>query len=75
MVIRKAFKYQLKTTSVQEASLKSISDCNRFVWNKALALQAGRLERHEKKDRKLLTYNELACFLKLWKKSNEWFFF
>jgi IS605 OrfB family transposase len=74
MLIRKAFKYQLKTTGAQKAALKSISDCNRFVWNKALALQTSRLERHEKKDRKLLTYNELACFLKLWKHSNEWFF-
>ena len=74
MVIRKAYKYQLKTTRFQEKVLLDISDCNRFVWNKALAIQTHRLERHEKKDRKLLTYNELACFLTLWKQSEEWFF-
>ena len=74
MLIRKAYKYQLKTTREQNEILKTVSDCNRFVWNKTLALQLRRLDSHEKRDRKLLTYNELACFLKLWKQSSEWFF-
>lgn len=74
MLIRKAYKYQLKTTRDQNNALKTFSDCNRFVWNKSLALQSQRLDRHEKKDRKLLTYNELACFLTLWKQSSEWYF-
>jgi len=45
---------------------------NRFVWNKALALQTRRLERPEKEHRRLLSYYDLACYLKLWKQSDDW---
>ena len=74
MLIRKAFKYQLKVTQEQSVLLLDMSRANKFAWNKALAMQSGRLERHERKDRKLLSYNELAHLLKLWKQSEEWFF-
>jgi hypothetical protein len=45
MLIRKAFKYQLKVTQEQSAMLHDISRANKFAWNKALAMQSGRLER------------------------------
>lgn len=74
MIIKKAFKYQLKTNPEQRESLLSFSGANRFVWNKALALQKRRLERPEKLERRTLNYNELALFLRLWKESDEWSF-
>jgi IS605 OrfB family transposase len=74
MLIRKAFKYRLNTSVFQEKLLLEFSGANRFVWNKALALQTRRLERHEKEQRRILSYNELAMLLKLWKQSDEWSF-
>jgi hypothetical protein len=45
MLIRKAFKYQLKVTKEQSALLLDMCRANKFAWNKALAMQSGRLER------------------------------
>lgn len=46
MIIRKAYKYQLKTTTSQHQRLVVLTGCGRWVWNAALAeckriLQAG----------------------------------
>ncbi|MCA1793168.1 MAG: transposase [Desulfobacteraceae bacterium] len=43
------------------------SGCNRFVWNKALALQKDSLD----KTRKVLSYNHLAGCLVNWKKDDD----
>ena len=67
MIIRKAFKFQLKTNLVQENQLRRFSGCCRLVWNKALALQKSLLD--EKKG--CLNYNKMAGELVSWKNSPE----
>ncbi len=47
MLIRKAFKYRLKTNGQVESKMAQFAGCCRFVWNKALALQKERLEAGE----------------------------
>ena len=44
MLIRKAYKYRVKTELRHELRLRQAAGCSRFVWNKALALKKGRLE-------------------------------
>lgn len=63
MIIRKAFKFQLKTESLQEAKMKRFAGCCRKVWNLALALQKKKLENKEY----CLNYSKLAGELKNWK--------
>lgn len=63
MVIRKAYKYRLKTNSKDELLMKQFAGSCRFVWNKALALQKERLDRGEP----CLSYNKLAALLPEWK--------
>lgn len=70
MLIRKAFKFRLKTNPKAEAQLRQFAGCCRFVWNKALGMQKERLERKDK----MLRYGDLAVFLKLWRKSEEYRF-
>jgi putative transposase len=67
MLIRKAYRYRLKTKPRHELKLRQAAGCSRFVWNKALALQKNRL------DNKLscLPYNELAGLLVEWKKDED----
>ena len=62
MIIRKAFKFRLKTNAELEQKLIQFSGCARFVWNRL--------------NRKLpiLWYNEMAFWLSLWKKSEEYGF-
>jgi putative transposase len=52
MIIRKAYKYQLKISSSTkpdlEQKLASFAGCRRFVWNKALAMQKERLDTKQK---------------------------
>jgi len=74
MLIRKAYQFRLKTNTELEKLLNQASGANRFVWNKALSLNRDRLERHNRSDRKLVRYNEMAGLLKLWKQSEEWSF-
>ncbi|MGK0291531.1 MAG: putative transposase, partial [bacterium] len=38
MIIRKAFKFRLKPNKKQVEKFFQFAVCNRFVWNKALAL-------------------------------------
>ena len=67
MLIRKAFKYKLKTSAKTAGALAQFAGCNRFVWNKALAMQKERLEQKEY----CHSYYELATLLRDWKKDEE----
>ena len=67
MLIRKAFKYKLKTTAEIEQKYSMMAGCCRLVWNKALAQNLFRLENKQP----LIWYNEAAFWLKLWKSSEE----
>lgn len=64
MLIRKAFKFQLKTNDAQALELRRFGGCCRFVWNKALALQKERLAQKQG----CLNYSTLAALLVEWKK-------
>ena len=65
MIIRKAFKFRLKTNRQIEMKLNQFAGCCRFVWNKALALQKERLEAGEY----CLSYPDMAAKLLEWKKA------
>ncbi|MCY0876508.1 MAG: transposase [Firmicutes bacterium] len=70
MKILKAFRYRLEPTEEQARQLSRYRGCMRFVWNKALALQKGRLEAGSP----LLSYGDLAKLLTLWRHSEEYAF-
>ena len=63
MIIRKAFKYRLKTKPEQEPLLRQLAGSCRFVWNKALALQKDRLDQGER----CLSYAQMTALLPEWK--------
>ncbi len=67
MLIRKAYKYRLKTKPSHELKLRRAAGCSRYVWNKALAVQKDRLD----KKQPCLSYNELAGLLIEWKKDKD----
>ena len=67
MLIRKAFKFRLKTNRPIESKMAQFAGCCRFVWNKALALQKERLEAGEY----CLSYPETAAELLKWKTDPE----
>ena len=69
-IIRKAFKFRLNPNSDQVQKMVEFAGANRFVWNKALAMNLFRLEQKQP----LLWYNELAFWLKLWKSSEDYGF-
>jgi len=64
MVIRKGYKFRLNTRPADEALGCQFAGCNRFVWNKALALQKERLDSKQS----CLSYNKLANMPPAWKK-------
>ena len=68
--IRKAYKVRLKTNNKIENKLAQYCGSARFVWNKCLAMNLDRLE----KKQPILWYNELAFWLTLWKRSEEYGF-
>lgn len=70
MIIRKAFKYRLNLTPEQRALCTQFAGINRFVWNKALALNLSRL--NEKQP--ILWFQESNWLTQLWKKSDEYAF-
>lgn len=70
MIIRKGFKFQLKTSGAQEKLLSQFAGCCRLVWNKALAVQKERLNQKEY----CLNYPKLANLLIQWKKESEFSF-
>ncbi|MBI2570385.1 MAG: helix-turn-helix domain-containing protein [Candidatus Schekmanbacteria bacterium] len=63
MIIRKAFKYELKTNKAIKHKLRRVVGCARFVWNRALAIQLECLGASEK----LLGYAELCALLTVWR--------
>ena len=68
--IRKAYKFRLKTNTETEQKLLRFCGSARFLWNKSLAMNLERLE----KKQGILWYNELAFWLRLWKRSEEYGF-
>lgn len=67
MKILCGFKYELYVDDALRSALSRSAGCRRFVFNKALALQNER----KQAGKKLLTYNEMAAELVLWKKADE----
>ena len=70
MIIRKAYKFRLKTTPDISAKMAQYAGNCRFLWNKALALNISRLNEKQK----IFYYQEFDFFSKLWKKSEEYGF-
>src|SRR3990167_750048 len=70
MLIKKAYKFRLKPSKVQEALLHNFAGQTRYVWNKALGLNLARL----KSGQRIMYYQELDFWSKLWKKSEEYGF-
>ena len=70
MKILKAYRFRLKTNPEVEEKLFKFSGCVRFVWNKALSLNKGRLEHKIP----VIWYNDMAGLLKRWKESEEYGF-
>jgi len=68
--IRKAYRYRLKTNSDIEEKLTRYCGSARFLWNKSLAMNLERLEHKQG----ILWYNELAYWLTVWKRSEEYGF-
>jgi len=69
MIIRKGYKFRLNTRPEDEALMRQFAGCDRFLWNKALALQKERLEDKQS----CLSYNKLANMLPAWKKRAPFF--
>jgi IS605 OrfB family transposase len=70
MIIRKAFKFRLKTTKKLEEKLHLFAGHCRFIWNKSWHLNMNRL----KNKLPLIWYQELDFWSKLWKSSDEFKF-
>lgn len=51
MIQRKAFQFRLVPKASQRQQMTQIAGCNRFTWNRALALLRGAVERGEKVER------------------------
>lgn len=70
MIIRRGFRFRLKVDDRLHQRLIEIAGCCRFVWNKALSLNLGRLAGHVP----ILRYAELCRMLVLWKQADEFGF-
>lgn len=68
--IQKAYKVRLKTNNNIENKLSRYCGSSRFLWNKCLAMNFERLD----KGQPILWYNELAFWLTIWKRSEEYGF-
>ena len=68
--IRKAYRVRLKTNDEIEHKLIRFCGSSRFLWNKCLAMNLERLEKRQA----ILWYNELAFWLTVWKRSEEYGF-
>ena len=68
--VRKAYKVRLKTNNNIENKLVRYCGSSRFLWNKSLAMNLERLEKRQA----ILWYNELAYWLTVWKRSEEYGF-
>ena len=70
MIIRKAYKFRLKTNQTLGQKLAQFAGCSRLVWNKALAFQKERLNAKQS----CLSYAGLTKELTQWKKEEGLFF-
>jgi putative transposase len=66
----KGFSFRLKAKGKQDNLLSQAAGCRRWVWNKALEIQKGRLEAGQR----FLSYSELCALLPRWKREEgtEW---
>lgn len=64
------YKFRLEPKRHQIPELNKALGANRFVWNKLLVMNLYRLEHHMP----LIWYQEMAWFITLWKKSEEYSF-
>ena len=67
MMIRKAYKFRLKTNLAINRKLAQFAGCSRLVWNKALAFQKERLSANQS----CLSYAGLTKELTQWKKQED----
>ena len=70
MIIRKAYKFRLKTNQTIARKLSQFAGCSRLVWNKGLAFQKERLNAKQS----CLSYAGLTKELTGWKKQEDLFF-
>lgn len=70
MYIRKAFKFRLNVSKEKQAEFFNFAGCCRFVWNKAIRINRARLDGKQK----IMRYQELDFWSKLWKSSEEYGF-
>ena len=66
MVILKGYKFRLNTSPTAEVLSRQFGGCNRFVWNRALALQKERLNNKQR----CMSYSNLCKLLPAWKKEH-----
>ena len=70
MIIRKAYKFRLKTNQAISRKLAQFAGSSRLVWNKALAFQKERLKQAQSS----LSYAGLTKKLTQWKRESDLFF-
>ena len=70
MKINKAYSYRLKPTAEQTTQFEVYAGHCRFVWNKCWQLSLFRLQNRQK----IMYYQEMDFFSKLWKRSDEYGF-
>ncbi len=70
MLVRKAYKYRLKTNREEEQKLSRQAGCVRWVWNQVWRMNQRRLTAKQP----LVWYQEAAFWLRLWKSSEEYGF-
>lgn len=68
MLIRKAFKFELRPSGEQQRKMLRFAGACRFVWNRTLALQKQRLDDGER----ILRYNKACLLLPEWKRELPW---
>lgn len=69
MLIRKAFKFEIRPNNEQIRKIKQFCGCARFVFNKALAWQN---EQYELDNNFKFSYTKIANLLPIWKKELFW---
>ncbi|WP_439236673.1 RNA-guided endonuclease InsQ/TnpB family protein [Lonepinella koalarum] len=69
MLIRKAFKFEIRPNGEQIRKIKQFCGCSRFVFNQALAWQN---EQYEQDNQFKFSYTKIANLLPTWKKQWEW---
>ncbi|WP_295539257.1 transposase, partial [Thiolapillus sp.] len=70
MLIRKAYKFRLKTNPALEQKLFRQAGCCRWVWNQVWWMNQRRLADKQR----IIRYHEAAFWLSLWKQSEEYGF-